>query len=51
MSAPVIPPGGTIVDTFKQSFADVPINAEKENAISTTEFLDASESLITIFGA
>ncbi|KAK0388649.1 hypothetical protein NLU13_4892 [Sarocladium strictum] len=51
MSAPVIPPGGTIVQTFKQSFVDVPVDAEKGNAISTTEFLDAAESLTTIFDA
>lgn len=50
MSAPVIPPGGTIVDTFRKSFADVPIDADKDNAIATTEFLDAAESLVTIFG-
>ncbi|KAL1874952.1 hypothetical protein VTK73DRAFT_10321 [Phialemonium thermophilum] len=46
-----IPPGGTIVDTFKRSFTDVPIDAEKDNAISTTEFLEAAESLTTIFDA
>jgi hypothetical protein len=50
MSAPVIPPDGTIVQTFKRSFADVPIDADKDNAIATTEFLDAAESLTTIFG-
>lgn len=50
MSGPAIPPGGTIVDTFKRSFANVPIDAERENAISTTEFLEAADSLITIFG-
>ncbi|KAF5133611.1 Pleckstrin y domain-containing family A member 8 [Metarhizium anisopliae] len=49
MSAPVIPPGGTIVQTFRRSFVDVPIDAEKGNAISTTEFLDAAESLTTMF--
>ncbi|KAL6861093.1 glycolipid transfer domain-containing protein [Trichoderma novae-zelandiae] len=49
MSAPVIPPGGTIVDTFKQSFVDVPIDAENGNAIATTQFLDAAESLTTMF--
>ncbi|KYK59626.1 HET-C2-like protein [Drechmeria coniospora] len=49
MSAPVIPPGGTIVQTFKQSFVDVPIDAAKDNAIATTEFLAAAESLTTIF--
>ena len=51
MAAPTFPPGGTILDTFKKSFSDVPINAEKDNAISTTEFLDAAESLTTIFGS
>lgn len=51
MAAVVIPPGGTLLDTFKQSFTDVPINADKENAIGTSEFLDAAESLTTIFGA
>lgn len=50
MSAPVIPPGGTIVETFKQSFTTVPVDAEKDNAIATTQFLDAAESLTTIFG-
>ncbi|KAL6881712.1 glycolipid transfer domain-containing protein [Trichoderma longibrachiatum] len=49
MSAPVIPAGGTIVDTFKQSFVDVPIDAENGNAIATTPFLDAAESLTTMF--
>ncbi|GAO15754.1 uncharacterized protein UV8b_00926 [Ustilaginoidea virens] len=49
MSAPVIPPGGTIVQTFRRSFADVPVDAEKDNAIATTEFLDAAESLTTMF--
>ena len=50
MAAVAIPPGGTLLDTFKQSFTDVPINADKENAIGTSEFLDAAESLTTIFG-
>uniref|UniRef100_A0A1Y1KMB0 Glycolipid transfer protein domain-containing protein n=1 Tax=Photinus pyralis TaxID=7054 RepID=A0A1Y1KMB0_PHOPY len=49
MSAPVIPPGGTIVQTFRRSFVDVPIDADKGNAIATTEFLDAAESLTTMF--
>ncbi|EON97456.1 putative het-c2 protein [Phaeoacremonium minimum UCRPA7] len=51
MAAVAIPPGGTLLDTFKQSFTDVPINADKENAIGTSEFLDAAESLTTIFDA
>ncbi|KAG5915892.1 hypothetical protein E4U42_007880 [Claviceps africana] len=49
MSAPVIPPGGTIVQTFKQSFAGVSIDADKGNAVDTTQFLDAAESLTTMF--
>lgn len=50
MSAPVVPPGGTLLETFKKSFVDVPIDANNDNAISTTEFLDAAESLTTMFG-
>lgn len=50
MSAPEIPVGATIVHTFKQSFVDVPIDAENGNAIATTQFLDAAESLTTMFG-
>lgn len=48
--AAVIPPGGTLLDTFKESFANVPIDADKGNAIHTSEFLDAAESLTTMFG-
>ena len=44
------PPGGTFLDTLKKSFTDVPIDKEKDNAISTTEFLEAAESLTTLFG-
>ena len=44
------PPGGTFLDTLKKSFSDVPIDKEKDNAISTTEFLEAAESLTTLFG-
>lgn len=47
--AATIPPGGTLLDTFKQSFTDVPVDREKDNAISTAEFLDAAESLTTMF--
>lgn len=50
MSAPVIPPGSTIVSTFKRSFVDVPIDEANGNAVRTTEFLEAAESLTTIFG-
>ncbi|OAA44426.1 HET-C2-like protein [Metarhizium rileyi] len=49
MSASVIPPGATIVQTFRRSFVDVPVDPDKDNAIATTEFLDAAESLTTMF--
>ncbi|KAF2245258.1 putative glycolipid transfer protein HET-C2 [Trematosphaeria pertusa] len=42
-----IPPGGTFFDTLKKSFVDVPVGAE--NKVSTTEFLEAAESLLTLF--
>ena len=50
MASAQIPEGGTYLDTFKGSFTKVPIDAENGNAISTTEFLDAAESLTTMFG-
>ena len=50
MATAQIPEGGTYLDTFKGSFTKVPIDAENGNAISTTEFLDAAESLTTMFG-
>lgn len=49
MATPAIPPGGTVLDTFKKSFVDVKLDAEKNNAIPTDDFLDASESLTTMF--
>jgi hypothetical protein len=49
-SGVVIPPGGTWLDTVRKSFVDVPIDASQDNGISTTEFLEASESLATLFG-
>ncbi|KAI9849747.1 MAG: hypothetical protein M1838_006283 [Thelocarpon superellum] len=48
-SKPTYPPGGTFFDTMKKSFADVPINTEKDNAISTSEFLEAAETLTGLF--
>ena len=42
------PPGGTFFDG-KRSFADVPLDAGNDNAISTTEFLEASEALTLLF--
>jgi hypothetical protein len=50
MSAPVVPQGATVFSTFKRSFVDVPVDAEKDNAISTTEFLEAAEGLTSMFG-
>lgn len=50
MAAPAIPPGSTFFDVVKRSYTDVPINKEHGNAVSTTEFLEASESLTTLFG-
>lgn len=49
MSA-VYPPGGTIVQSLKRTFNDVPVDEANGNAVSTVEFLEASESLTTIFG-
>ncbi|KAL8747595.1 MAG: hypothetical protein Q9184_007579 [Pyrenodesmia sp. 2 TL-2023] len=43
------PPGGTWFDTLKKSFIDVPIDAANDNAIPTSDFLDAAESLTTLF--
>ncbi|KIN00527.1 hypothetical protein OIDMADRAFT_42417 [Oidiodendron maius Zn] len=43
------PPGGTFLDTIKRSFSDVPVDKEKDNAVSTSEFLEAAESLTTLF--
>lgn len=38
------------LDTIKRSFVDVSVNKDKENAINTSEFLEAAESLTTLFG-
>ena len=46
----VVPAGGTYLDTFKKSFVDVPVDAAKDNAIATTDFLEAAEALTTMFG-
>ncbi|OBT56564.1 hypothetical protein VE04_03078 [Pseudogymnoascus sp. 24MN13] len=37
------------LDTIKRSFVDVTVNKDKENAINTSEFLEAAESLTTLF--
>lgn len=44
------PPGGTFFDTLKKSFVQVPVDESKDNAIATTDFLEAAESLTTLFG-
>lgn len=41
----------TFFDTIKKSFVDVPVDAANGNAIKTSDFLEASESLTTLFGA
>ena len=51
MATAACPPGGTFFNTLKMSFTNVPVDASKNNAVSTTEFLEASESLVTLFGA
>ncbi|EKD21582.1 uncharacterized protein L3040_004808 [Drepanopeziza brunnea f. sp. 'multigermtubi'] len=43
------PPGGTFLDTLEVSFTNVPVDKEKDNAVATTEFLKAAESLTTLF--
>jgi hypothetical protein len=35
---------------MEKSFVDVPVNKEKDNAINTTDFLLAAESLTKLFG-
>ncbi|KAF2402099.1 glycolipid transfer protein [Trichodelitschia bisporula] len=40
---------GSFFETLKRSFVDVPLDAASDNAISTTEFLEASESLTGLF--
>ena len=47
--AVAIPPGGTFFDTLTKSFVDVPVDESKDKAISTAEFLEAAESLTTLF--
>ena len=50
MAPPTFPPGGTFFDTLKKNFNDVPIDESKGNAIATGPFLEAAESLTTLFG-
>ena len=37
-------------DSIKKSFVDIHVDKEKNDAIETTGFLEASESLVTFFG-
>jgi hypothetical protein len=38
------------LDGMKKSFEDVPVDAANGNAVATTEFLEASETLCGLFG-
>ena len=40
----------TFFDSLKKSFADVPIGTANDNAIPTSDFLEAAESLCSLFG-
>lgn len=42
-------PNSTFFDTLKRSFTSVPIDSNNDNAIPTAEFLEAAESLTTLF--
>ena len=42
--------GGTWFDTLHKTFDDVPVQASNDNAIPTSDFLEATESLTTLFG-
>ena len=44
------PAGGTWFDTLHKSFVDVAVDAQNDNAIPTSDFLEAAESLTTLFG-
>ncbi|RKF53685.1 Pleckstrin homology domain-containing family A member 8 [Erysiphe neolycopersici] len=48
-AAKAYPQEGTLLDTFKRSFSDVPVDEGKDNSVSTTEFLEAAESMTVLF--
>ena len=50
-SKPAYPPGGTWFDTLKKSFTNVTIDSTNDNAIPTSDFLEAAESLTSLFGS
>ncbi|TKA78266.1 hypothetical protein B0A49_02142 [Cryomyces minteri] len=43
------PTGGTYFDAIKRNFKNVPVDASKDNAIETSAFLEAAESLTGLF--
>lgn len=43
------PSGGTWFDTLHKTFDDVPVQTKNDNAIPTSDFLEAAESLTTLF--
>ncbi|KAI4160657.1 MAG: hypothetical protein LQ342_005496 [Letrouitia transgressa] len=49
MASNSYPPGGTWFDTLKKTFVNVPIDKTHDNTIPTTDFLEAAESLTTLF--
>lgn len=44
------PAGGTWFDTLNKSFVDVKVESSPPQNIATTDFLEAAESLCTLFG-
>jgi len=44
------PSGGSWFDTLHKSFVDVSVDTNSDNAIPTGAFLEAAESLTTLFG-
>ncbi|KAL8746026.1 MAG: hypothetical protein Q9190_001893 [Brigantiaea leucoxantha] len=48
-SKSAFPPGSSWFESLKKSFADVPVDTANDNAISTSEFLEAAESLASLF--
>lgn len=44
------PSGGTWFDTLHKTFDDVHVQTNNDNGIPTGEFLEAAESLTTLFG-
>lgn len=48
--ASAAPSGGTFIDNVKRDFPQVTVDESNEDAINTTEFLEATEGLISLFG-